>query len=67
MKSSEKAEAITASVIDKHRKPDGEIYFFGAVCELANACALLTSTSKEERERGKQIVRELRHGTNFEK
>lgn len=68
MKATEKAEAIETNVILKHTQPNNtpaQAYFAG-LCELALACALLTSTSKEERERGKLMVRQLRHGSTFE-
>ena len=36
-----------------------------AIEMLSTACALLTSTSKEEREKGKQMVRRWKNGNSF--
>lgn len=67
MKIEDKADAITEAVIIENTRPDntpGQAYY-AAICELAKACALLTSTSKAEREQGKLMVRQWRHGANF--
>ena len=67
MKIEDKADAITRAVIIDNSGPDktaGQANY-AAICALATACALLTSTSKAEREQGKLMVRQWRHGANF--
>lgn len=63
----EKADAIRASVMKIAQELNANpIAASGAaVGMLASACALLTSTSKEEREEGKRRVRQWKHGLTF--
>jgi hypothetical protein len=63
----EKSEAIRKGVMAIAQELNGnQIAASGAaVGMLATACALLTSTSKEEREEGKRRVRQWRSGNAF--
>lgn len=63
----DKATAIEKAVIAEAYELNkrAEIAHLSAVGQLAKACALLTSTSKAEREQGKLLVRQWRHGANF--
>lgn len=63
MKATDKADVITEAVILEKSLPNntpGQAYY-NAICDLALACALLTSTSKDEREQGKQMVRQWKN------
>lgn len=56
-----KACAIERSALeDSYNSPEHMASYW-----LSLACALLTSTSKEEREKGKQMVRRWKNGNSF--
>jgi len=63
----DKAIAIEKSALadayELNKRPD--IAHLSAVGALAKACALLTSTSKAEREEGKTMVRRWKNGNSF--
>lgn len=63
----DKAETIAQSALDSNQNPQlseaGRCY--AACLDLAKACALLTSTSKDEREQGKTMVRRWKSGNSF--
>lgn len=63
----EKATAIYTSALTQARDEglSEELGPFRAINLLATACALLTSTSKEEREQGKTMVRRWKNGNSF--
>lgn len=62
-----KAETIAESAFKEAeaRGCTGEMIYESAACALATACALLTSTSKAEREEGKTMVRRWKNGNSF--
>ena len=63
----DKAERIEKSALaDAYAlNARAEIAHLSAVGQLSLACALLTSTSKDERERGKTMVRRWKAGNTF--
>lgn len=63
----EKATAIEKAAIAAAYEFNSraEIAHLSAIGQLAKACALLTSTSKEERELGKGMVRKWKNGGNL--
>lgn len=63
----DKATAIEKAAIAEAYKLNTQptIAHLSAVSQLAKACALLTSTSKEEREQGKTMVRRWKNGNSF--
>lgn len=61
----EKAETITRNAIIEQQGRDPRKEYLAVCLDLAKACALLTSTSKEEREKGKQMVRRWKTGNSF--
>ena len=54
----DKARSIAQSARQEHGA--------NALDRLAEACALLTSQSKDEREKGKAIVRRWKHSNSYE-
>jgi hypothetical protein len=61
MTTDEKAEAIARNAIIEQTGGDPRTEYLAACQALAKACALLTSTSKDEREQGKQMVRQWKN------
>lgn len=63
----DKAETIAESAIKANKREDLSTagIRYAACLDLAMACALLTSTSKDEREKGKQMARRWKNGNSF--
>lgn len=61
----EKAEAIARNAIIEQDGGDPKAEYLAAALALAKACSLLTSTSKDEREQGKTMVRRWKNGNSF--
>lgn len=63
----DKATAIEkAAIQDAYEfNKRAELAHLSAIGQLAKACALLTSTSKDEREQGKTMVRRWKNGNTF--
>lgn len=59
------ADRIAFSVINDQTGGNPKDEYLGALKELAKACALLTSISKDEREQGKTLVRRWKNGNRF--
>lgn len=60
-----KAEDIVAGCLAEHQGTNPTDNALGVAQSLATALALLTSTSKDEREQGKTMVRRWKHGNSF--
>lgn len=60
-----KAEDIVAGYLAEHQSTNSTDNALSVAQSLATACALLTSTSKDEREQGKTMVRRWKNGNSF--